>query len=129
MNKKNKQISLEFFKSSELNNVYGSTVIEHKIRVKLKLTPEEYVVLDYIHKRQIANKDFDKGLRGNTGYKSKEEILPILKSLKEKGLYEFRVDNDGVKKRYVTKKYQIACKIETDDSFEEFDMFVTNRTK
>jgi hypothetical protein len=119
---------LELFKSVERNPIHGSTVINHRIRIKLKLSCDEYVLIDLIHKLMITNKVLSKErIRNWTGF-TMEEVKPLFKSLKEKGLYG-KVRNKEDKLQYVvTKRYQLAHKIEIDDDFEYFWQKSSNKT-
>ncbi len=120
---------LTLFKSVDVNPIHGNTIIDHRIRHKLKLNFDEYVVIDLIHKLMITNKSFNyERLRNYIGIdllKDPDKInynyfSGIMKSLKEKKLYDKKKDKNGIIQFVVTKKYQIIHRIELDDNYELF---------
>ena len=127
--------TLELFKSVEKSNVHGSTIINHKVRVKLKLTIDQYTLLDLIHKLMVSNKEFTYGriqrwigmkktdqkpdYKGVDPHPDWDYIKECMKVLKAKGLYEHKMVK-GEKQFIVTKRYQTIIQSETDDDFEFF---------
>lgn len=111
---------LELFKSVDNNPIHGTTIINHRARHKLKISCDEYVLLDLIHKLTIKNKTLSKERIKNWIGFEYEDIKPIFKSVKEKGLYEKFTDVKGITRYKVSKRYQTIHKIEMDDDYEEF---------
>jgi hypothetical protein len=104
---------------STTRGIHGKSVINHKVRHRLKLSNDEYVVIDLIHRLSIQNKEFTEGRLLRWIAMKVDEVRPILSSLKSKGLYEVKVV-DGEDKFFVSKRYQKAHKIELDDDYEFF---------
>ena len=119
---------LELFKSVDRTSIHGTTIINHKARYKLKLSCDEYVLIDLIHKLMIQNKLMTKDrLKRWTGF-DVEEARPLFNSLREKKLFESYKDEIDKTRYKVTKRYQIVHKLELDDNYEYFWQKKGNRT-
>jgi hypothetical protein len=70
---------------SNLPAINGFSTINHKLRVDLRLNCSEYVIIDYIHNRNVAGKDTTiEDCRIKTGF-SEQEQKYVLGALVQKG--------------------------------------------
>lgn len=78
-------------------DVYGSTTINHRVRVKLGLSTAEYVAMDFIEyafsKRKMATYEY--AMR-RTGFE-KSQFLPLILKLRDRGFVETK-EEDGLVK-------------------------------
>ena len=113
------------FQSGVYNDVHGTSVIDHKLRVKMGLMMVEYVMLDFIHRVTIQKKAIDYGrIRRWTGLTDANEIRRIIGVLENKGLIivEDLIEDGKAKRRIkgVSRKFQNICHTKEDDDFETF---------
>jgi hypothetical protein len=105
------------FVVKEINRTHGSSVINHKIRIKLKLTMEEYCLLDLIHRLNIKDKplNYDRIERyiGMDVEAAKVNLLSLFK----KGLVERYKDT---KKIIINPIWSKIHNTVLEDDFEVF---------
>lgn len=108
------QQKFDDFKTKELIEIYGSTTISHAKRVRMGLTIAEYTVADFVayanSKRKLVTFEYAYRRIGL----SKELLLPILASLRDK---EFiTIDGSNIR---TTEKWDETFRI-SQQWFEEF---------
>lgn len=108
--------------SKMFNSVHGTTALDHKLRIRMKMSCDEYVMADAIHKMMIKGKEATNGrIHRWTGFSFNEvngekEAIKLLVILVKKGW----IVQDKKKDILVTKKYQAYMDMELDDDYEFF---------
>lgn len=97
-------------------NTNGITIINHRIRLKLGLTMEEYAMLDFIHNKCfLQNKDFTfERIERYTGL-DKDQAAKVIYELNARGMIYKKEGKIHVSNQWAEKHGQ-----ETDDAFEIF---------
>ena len=110
-------MAFETFTVSDRIRTHGSSVINHKVRMKLKLTMEEYCLLDLIHRLNLRGKDlnYDRIERyiGTDMETGKNTML----ALHKKGLIYRLKDNSQIQINTIWSKIHNTV---IEDDFETF---------